>query len=85
MSNVALEKWSTTDVTSGAIPGWQITGYSGAMVEPSYMPIIGMPVAWTSGTNGPITADAVLAPISGPADLDKFHGQLKGKIVLTVA
>ena len=84
MSNVALEKWSTTDVTSGAIPGWQITGYSGAMVEPSYMPIIGMPVAWTSGTNGPITADAVLAPISGPADLDKFHGQLKGKIVLTV-
>ena len=84
MSNVALEKWSTTDVTSGAIPGWQITGYSGAMVEPSYMPIIGMPVAWTSGTNGPITAEAVLAPITGPADLDKFHGQLKGKIVLTV-
>jgi hypothetical protein len=84
LSNVHLEKWSTTDVTSGAIPGWQITGYSGAMVEPTYMPIIGMPVAWTQGTGGPVTAEAVLAPIEGPGDLDKYHGKLKGKIVLTV-
>jgi carboxypeptidase Q len=85
LSNVHLEKWSTEDVTSGAIPGWQVTGYSGAMVEPTYMPIIGMPVAWTSGTNGPVRAEAVLAPITGPADLDRLHGKLKGKIVLLVA
>jgi carboxypeptidase Q len=84
LSNVHLEKWSTSDVTSGPIPGWQVTGYSGAMVEPTYMPIIGMPVAWTKGTGGPVTAEAVLAPIEGPADLDKYHGKLKGKIVLTV-
>jgi len=82
LSNVHLEKWSTEDVTSGPIPGWQLTGYSGAMVEPTYMPIIAMPSAWTAGTGGPITAEAVLAPITGPADLDKYHGKLKGKIVL---
>jgi len=84
LSNVHLEPWSTTDVTSGAIPGWQVTGYSGAMVEPTYMPLIGMPVAWTRGTSGAVTAEAALAPIEGPADLDKYHGKLKGKIVLTV-
>ena len=33
LSNVHLEKWSTDDVTSGPIPGWQVKGYSGAMVR----------------------------------------------------
>jgi hypothetical protein len=84
LSNVKLEKWSTADVTSGPIPGWEVKGFSAAMVEPTYMPIIGMPSAWTSGTNGLVTGEAVLAPITGPADLDKWHGKLKGKIVLTV-
>jgi hypothetical protein len=83
LSNPHLEKWSTKEVPSGPIPGWQVTKYSGAMVEPTYMPIIGMPVAWTSGTNGSVTGEAALAPIEGPADLDKYHGKLKGKIVLT--
>jgi carboxypeptidase Q len=84
LSNVHLEKWSTSDVTSGAIPGWQVSGYSGAMVEPTYMPIIGMPVAWTQGTNGPVTAETVMAEIQGPDDFAKYKGKVKGKIVLTV-
>ena len=83
LSNVHLEKWVTTDVPTGPIPGWEIKGYSGAMVEPTYMPIIGMPVAWTRGTNGPVTGEPVFAPIEGPGDFDKYHGKLKGKIVLT--
>jgi hypothetical protein len=85
ITNPHLEKWSTKDVASGPIPGWQITKFSAAMVEPTYMPIIGMPVAWTSGTNGSVTGEAVLAPIEGPADMDKYHGKLKGKIVLISA
>jgi len=85
LSNVALEKWSTKDVPSGAIPGWQVTGYSGAMVEPTYMPIIGVPVAWTKGTGGPLTAEVALATINSPTDMDKYHGKLKGKIVFTSA
>ncbi len=84
LSNAHLEKWSTKDVPSGPIPGWQVTKFSAAMVEPSYMPIIGMPIAWTSGTGGSVTGEAVMAPIEGPADLDKYHGKLKGKIVLLV-
>jgi len=84
LSNVHLEKWPTADVQSGPIPGWQVKSYAGAMVEPAYMPLIGMPVAWTRGTDGPLSAEVVLAPVEGPADLDKYHGRVKGKIVLTV-
>jgi carboxypeptidase Q len=79
LSNVHLEKWSSD------IPGWQYTSFNAAMVEPTYMPIIGIPVAWTKGTDGPVTGEAVLAPIATPADLEKWHGKLAGKIVLTVA
>ena len=69
-----------------AIPSWELTGYSGAMVEPTYMPIIGYPQAWSGGTNGPVTGEAVLVPpIQTMADMDKLHGKLSGKIVLTVA
>ncbi len=83
LSNVHLEKWSTAGGRGGPIPSWEITGYSGAMVEPTYMPIIGYPQAWSGGTNGPATGEAILASILTPADLDKWHGKLKGKIVLT--
>jgi carboxypeptidase Q len=78
LDKVHLEKWAA------GIPGWEYTYYYGAMVEPSYQPIIGIPVAWTPGTNGPITADAILAVVQTPADMEKFHGKLAGKIVLTV-
>ena len=83
LANVHLEKWATP--SDNPIPGWQVVSYNGAMVSPTYMSIIGVPVAWTEGTNGPVTADAILASIQSPADLEKWHGKLAGKIVLTVA
>src|SRR5215469_17304090 len=83
LSNVHLEKWATTGGRGGSIPSWEITHYSGAMVEPTYMPLIGYPQAWTGSTNGPVTGEAVLAEVQTPADIEKFHGKLKGKIVLT--
>ncbi len=82
LSNVHLEKWTLPDDTK--IPSWQVTGYSGAMVDPTYMSIIGVPVAWTAGTNGPVIGEAVLAATpQTQADMDKLHGKLKGKIALT--
>ena len=79
LSNVQLEKWSSD------MPGWQCTYFAGSMVEPTYQPLIGMPVAWTGGTNGAVTGEAILAEIQTPADMDKFHGKLNGKIVLNVS
>ncbi len=81
MSNVHLEKWSTTGIRGGAIPSWEMGGYSGAMLEPTYMPIIGYPQAWSGGTNGMITGEPIIAQIQAPEDLTKWQGKLKGKIV----
>ncbi|MGP8244665.1 MAG: M20/M25/M40 family metallo-hydrolase [Bryobacteraceae bacterium] len=85
LSNVHLEKWPTVGVRGGAIPSWEITEYNGAMVEPTYMPLIGYPQAWSGSTGGMVTGEAILAQIQAPADLEKWHGKLKGKIVLTAA
>jgi len=82
LSNPRMEKFATPK--DNPIPSWQVKSYNGAMVEPQYMPIIGLPVAWTGGTNGPTTGEAILAVIQNANDMEKFHGKLAGKWVLTV-
>src|SRR5580700_7337128 len=75
LQNVHLEKWPFGY-------GWQIKKYYGAMESPVYAAIPGFPLAWTPGTNGPVTADAIFAPIHSKDDFAKYHGKLKGKVVL---
>jgi len=62
---------------------WQLKKYYAAMVSPQYMPLIGFPLAWSASTGGPISAEAVMAPIYTDADMDKYRGKLKGKVVLS--
>jgi carboxypeptidase Q len=76
LQNVHLEPWGPFGNS------WQYKKFYGALVEPAYAPLIGFPLAWTPGTNGPVTAEAVLAPIHTQADFEKYHGKLRGKIVL---
>jgi carboxypeptidase Q len=76
LQNVHLEPWGPFG------NAWQYKKFYGALVEPNYAPLIGFPLAWTPGTNGPVTAEAVLAPIHSQADFAKYRGRLKGKIVL---
>ena len=75
LQNVHLEKWPFGY-------GWQIKKYYGAMESPAYAAIPGFPLAWTPGTNGAITAEPIWAPIHSKEDFAKYHGKLKGKIVL---
>jgi carboxypeptidase Q len=75
LQNVHLEKWPFGY-------GWQIKKFYAAMETPAYAALIGFPLAWTPGTNGPITADAVWAPIHSKEDFAKYKGKLKGKVVL---
>jgi carboxypeptidase Q len=75
LQNVHLEKWPFGY-------GWQIKKYYGALETPAYASLIGFPLAWTPGTNGPVTGEAILAPLHGEADFAKYKGKLKGKMVL---
>ncbi|MGA2213748.1 MAG: M20/M25/M40 family metallo-hydrolase [Bryobacteraceae bacterium] len=64
--------------------GWTYTHFAGHMLEPAYAPLIGFPLAWSPGTSGAVQAEAIYAPLETDADLEKFKGKLRGKIVLSV-
>jgi hypothetical protein len=51
------------------------------MLSPRAFPLHALPKAWTPGTNGPVEGEAIAAKLESKADLEKFRGQLKGKIV----
>jgi hypothetical protein len=71
-----LEKWGPFG------RGWTYTHFEAAMTEPQYSPLIGFPLAWTPGTNGPVSGEPMMAILRTDADLEKFKGRLKGRIVL---
>jgi hypothetical protein len=79
LSNVKLEAWGPFG------RGWAATRFSAMMKEPEFQPIIGFQQPWSPGTNGPVAGQAVMAVITGPEDLEKWKGKLKGKIVLSAA
>ena len=79
LANARLDPWGPFG------RGWSCTRFVAMMKAPEFQPLIGFAQPWTPGTNGDVTGEAVLAVIGGPADLDKWKGKLKGKIVLTSA
>ena len=79
LANAKLESWGPFG------RGWSCTRFMAEMKEPEFQPIIGFAQPWSPGTNGDVSGEAVYAVISGPEDLDKWKGKLKGKIVLAAA
>ena len=63
--------------------GWASKHFEAHMIDPQYQPLIGVPLAWTAGTNGTVTGEPILAVLETDADLEKYKGKLSGKIVLT--
>jgi hypothetical protein len=59
--------------------------YAMATTPGGSFPLIGMSTAWTPGTSGHVSGEAIHAVIETDEDLAKFKGQLKGKFVLTAA
>jgi hypothetical protein len=82
LANVALEPWGPNSEFGR---GWSNERTALHVVKPTPWPVLAYPRAWTPGTTGAVTADAMLAPIASEADLTKYRGQLKGKIVLLQA
>jgi carboxypeptidase Q len=89
LDNVHLEKWTP------AGRNWMLEQSSVELLEPRYQQLNAVPLAWSASTNGPVSAELVLAPSTasfrdGPkkyaesmkAYQDKWSGKLRGKIVL---
>lgn len=77
LANAKMEAWGPFG------RGWSCTRFVAEMKEPEFQPIIGFAQPWSPGTNGPVSGEAVFAVISGPQDLDKWKGKLRGKILLS--
>jgi hypothetical protein len=80
-----LRSWGLANVHEepfAARRGWSLTSFHATMTSPRVMPIIGVPRAWTPGTQGPITARVVRPVIRSAADADRYRGTLRGAIVL---
>jgi hypothetical protein len=76
LPNAHLEAWGPFG------RGWSMEGFTANMLAPGFSPLIAYPKAWSPGTNGTIRGEAVFLDVKTTADLDKYKGKLKGKIVL---
>ncbi|HMR58818.1 MAG TPA: peptidase M28, partial [Cyclobacteriaceae bacterium] len=62
--------------------GWSIKKFSLQNLGPVYTSVIAYPKAWSPGIKGTVQADVVYLDVTKEADLEKYKGKLKGKIVL---
>ena len=76
LANAHLEAWGPFG------RGWSLERTAVHMVAPAAAPLIALPRAWTPGTGGPRRAPVVKVHIETEADMEKYKGQLEGKIVL---
>src|SRR5437870_11975736 len=77
LKNAHLEPWGPFG------RGWTLKRFSAQVTDPQDFPLIAYPKAWSPGTNGALNADVVYFDAKDEADMARFKGQLKGKIVLT--
>ncbi|HST51913.1 MAG TPA: M20/M25/M40 family metallo-hydrolase, partial [Pyrinomonadaceae bacterium] len=78
LSNAHLEGWPFGR-------GWTLKRFSAEVVEPQTFPLLAYPRAWSPGLDAPLTADVVVVDAKNEDELQKYKGQLKGKIVLAGA
>lgn len=62
--------------------GWELKKFTLQSLEPVYASIIAYPKAWTPGIKGTMATDAVFLDVKTEADLAKYKGKLKDKIIL---
>ena len=76
LRNVRLEMWGPFGRS------WQNERFTLLAVKPEAYTLIAYPLAWTPGTQGPVTAQAVQVSLANESDFAKYQGQLRGKFVL---
>jgi hypothetical protein len=76
LANAHLEPWGPFG------RGWELAGFTANVVSPSFDPLVAYPKAWSPSTNGNVRGEPVLLDVKTIADLDKYKGKLRDKIVL---
>jgi len=76
LANVRRETWGPFG------RGWTNDRFVATVVAPQPFPLLAFARAWTPGTEGAVTADAMMALVDREDDFKKYEGKLRGKIVL---
>lgn len=76
LTNAALEPWGEFG------RGWELKKSYVAMSAPYYKPMIAYPKTWTKGTKGLQSADVLLIEAMDSADLERYKGRLKNKVIV---
>ncbi len=79
LANARLEAWGPFG------RGWSLENFTASMIAPTFGSLIAYPKAWSPGTNGAVRGEVVFLDVQTVADLPKFKGKLKEKIVLLTA
>jgi cell division septation protein DedD len=77
LQNAHLEPWGPFG------RGWTLKRFSAEVVEPQAFPLLAYPRAWSPSLDAPLTSDVVIVDARNEEELQKYKGQLQGKIVLT--
>ncbi len=80
-----LREWGLSNIHTEAFPfgrGWQNRKMYAQAITPRNYPLTAYPKAWTPGTKGLVSGEAVYVTIESEADFATYKGQLKGKFVL---
>lgn len=81
-----LKEWGLRKVWTESFDfgrGWWIEAAHVRMTAPRPLELKAIPIAWTPGTVGSVSASIVVAPMRTEQDFAKWKGKLAGKIVLT--
>jgi hypothetical protein len=76
LTNVKLEPWGPFG------RGWSNEKFYLQATAPQKYPIFGYPKAWSPGTNGLVSGEAVMVTIATEKDVESYRGKLRGKFVM---
>jgi carboxypeptidase Q len=78
IENARLERWGTFG------RGWSVSRFTMSLREPTYAALPGVPLAWSSGTKGLTSGDAVLAPLFTPQELERSENRDPAKLAARI-
>ena len=76
LQNAHLESWGPFGRS------WELKEFSAQVIAPQAIPLIAFPKAWSPGVNI-ASGEVVYVDAKDEADLQRFKGKLRGKIILT--
>jgi carboxypeptidase Q len=79
LENARLEAWGPFG------RGWTLRRFSAEVTAPQSFPLLGYPRAWSPGLAAPLQSEVVLVEADNDEQLQRYKGQLRGKIVLAGA